>query len=100
MLLAGKGEEAAAVARAQRAGITNAGAAIDAVAPQFKYLGVVVHCTQPLGELASAGRAAVARFATAMVEGRRAELGLEAARLLLLLYSQMVDSSLSYAAAV
>lgn len=45
------------------------------------------------------GRAAVARFAAAMFEGRCAELGLEASRLLLLLYDQMVDSTLSYAAA-
>ena len=42
----------------------------------------------------------MARFAAATFEGRCAELGLEAARLLLILYSQMVDSTLSYAAAV
>ena len=34
-----------------------------------------------------------------MFEGRCADLGLEASRLLLLLYDQLVDSTLSYAAA-
>ena len=42
----------------------------------------------------------MARFAAATFEGRCAERGLEAARLLLILYSQMVYSTLSYAAAV
>ena len=98
MLLAGEGEERAAMARVRAARLTYAGAELEAVA-QFKYLGVVFHCTQPLGQSAAAGRAAVARFAAAMFEGRCTELGLEAARLLVLLYSQMVDSTLSYAAA-
>lgn len=84
--------------RVQRARLTYAGVGIAAVA-QFKYLGVVFHCTRPLAETASEGRAAVARFAAAMFEGRCAELGLEASRLLLMLYDQMVDSTLSYAAA-
>ena len=42
----------------------------------------------------------MARFAAAAFEGRCAELGLEAARLLLLLYHTLVDSTLSYCAAV
>lgn len=56
-----------------------------------------LHCHTvllPAPESASACRAAVARFATAMFEGRCTELGLEATWLLLL-YSQMIDPSLS-----
>ena len=42
----------------------------------------------------------MAYAAAALFEGRCAHLGLEAARLLLQVYSQMVDSTLSYGAAV
>ncbi len=99
VLLAGAASPDDALCRVQRAGIKYAGQRIPG-ATEFKYLGAIFHCTQPLGESAAAGRAAVARFAAASFEGRCAELGLEAARLLLLLYQQLVDSSLSYGAAV
>jgi hypothetical protein len=99
VLLAGAASPEAALQRVLRAGLRFAGQRLEG-ATQFKYLGVVFHCTQPLGESAGQARAAVARFAAAMFEGRCAELGLEATRLLLLLYSQMVDSTLSYGAAV
>ena len=99
MLLAGADSEEGALRSVRRAKLTYGGKRLEGTT-QFKYLGIVFHCTQPLGESASACRAAVARFAAATFEGRCAELGLEAARLLLMLYSQMVDSTLSYAAAV
>ena len=99
MVLAGADSEEGALRTVRRAQLTYGGKRLEGTT-QFKYLGVVFHCTQPLGESASACRAAVARFAAATFEGRCAELGLEAARLLLILYSQMVDSTLSYAAAV
>ena len=99
MLLAGAGSADEAVRTVQRAGLTYAGNSVEAVT-QFKYLGVVFHCCEPPGQSAAEARAAVARFAAATFEGRCTELGLEASRLLLLLYSQMVDSTLSYAAAV
>ena len=99
MLLAGADSEEGALRTVRRAQLTFGGKRLEGTI-QFKYLGVVFHCTQPLGESASACRAAVARFAAATFEGRCAELGLEAARLLIILYSQMVDSTLSYAAAV
>jgi hypothetical protein len=99
LLLAGGEDEEDAMAIARAAGLTYAGGTIEAVS-HFKYLGVIFHCVQPLGECAAEGRASVARFAAAMFEGRCSELGLEATRLLLLLYDQMVDSTLSYAAAV
>ena len=99
MLLAGADSEADASGRVQRAGITYAGGRLEGTC-SFKYLGVVFHCTQPLGESAAQGRTAVAYAAAALFEGRCAHLGLEAARLLLQVYSQMVDSSLSYGAAV
>ena len=98
MLLAGADSEEAAMAQVQRAGLTYAGQRLEGTT-QFKYLGVVFHCTQPLGESAAGARAAVARYAAAAFEGRCAELGLEAARLLLLLYHSLVDSTLSYCAA-
>lgn len=63
-------------------------------------MGVVFHCCHPIGESAALARAGVARFAAAMFEGRCAELGLQATRLLLILYSTFVDSTLSYTAAV
>jgi hypothetical protein len=85
--------------RVQRARLTFGGNAIEATAA-FKYLGIIFHCTEPVGEYAAEGRARVARFAAATFEGRCAALGLEAARLLLSLYRQMVDSTLSYGAAV
>jgi hypothetical protein len=99
MVLAGADSEEGALRTVRRAQLTYGGKRLEGTT-QFKYLGVVLHCTQPLGESASACRAAVARFAAATFEGRCAELGLVAARLLLILYSQMVDSTLSYAAAV
>jgi hypothetical protein len=99
MLLAGARSEAAALQRVQDASLTFAGASVPTV-PQFTYLGVVFHCCQPLGESAAAGRAQVARFAAAQVDARCAELGLEAARVLLMLFDTMVDSTLSYASAV
>ena len=99
MLLSGEEQEAKALARVQRAHLTYAGQRVEGTT-DFKYLGVVFHSTRPLGESAAGARAAVARFAAAAFEGRCAELGLEAARLLLLLYHSLVDSTLSYCAAV
>ena len=99
MLLVGADDEASALAQVQRARLTYAGERVKGTT-QFKYLGVVFHATQPLGESAAGARAAVARFAAAAFEGRCAEMGLEAARLLLLLYHSLVDSTLSYCAAV
>ena len=57
-------------------------------------------CNTQSGESAAPGRAAVARFAAAEFEARCSQLGIEAARLLLLLFHSLVDSTLSYAAAV
>ncbi|PSC67546.1 ribosomal large subunit pseudouridine synthase D [Micractinium conductrix] len=99
MLLAGAADEQTAMQRVRRARHTFDGAPVAGVAA-FKYLGLVFHCTQPVGEAAAEGRARVARFAAASFEGRCTALGLEAARLLLSLYRQMVDSTLSYGAAV
>jgi hypothetical protein len=113
MLLAGADNEGHALQRVAAARLTYAGGRLKGTT-EFKYLGVVFHCTKPLGESAAAARAAVARFAAAdfegqcaqqaspaaVLEGRVAELRLESARLLLLLYHQMVDSTLSYGAAV
>jgi len=99
MLLAGADSEDQASGRVQRAGFTYARKRLEGTC-SFKYLGVVFHCTQPLGESAAEARTAVARYAAAMFEGRCAHLGLEASRLLLQVYSQMVDSSLCYGAAV
>lgn len=99
MLLAGGSNEADAMRLARRARLTYGGKEVEAV-PEFKYLGVVFHCHLPIGESAAPARAAVARFAAVQFEGRCAELGLEAARLLLLLFDSLVDSTLSYAAAV
>ena len=65
----------------------------------FIYLGVVFHC-HSIGESAARARTSGGCFAVAVFDGRGAALGLEAARLLLILYQQMVDSTLSYAAAV
>ena len=83
----------------RQARLSYGGGYVDAVT-EFKYLGVVFHCCDPLGESAAAGRASVVRFAASLFESRCEELGLEAARLLLLLYPVLVDSTLSYAAAV
>ena len=99
MLLAGAADEQTAMQHVRRARHTFDGAPVAGVAA-FKYLGLVFHCTQPVGEAAAEGRARVARFAAASFEGRCTALGLEAARLLLSLYRQMVDSTLSYGAAV
>ena len=99
MLLSGAADEQTAMQRVRRARHTFDGAPVAGVAA-FKYLGLVFHCTQPVGEAAAEGRARVARFAAASFEGRCTALGLEAARLLLSLYRQMVDSTLSYGAAV
>ena len=99
MLLAGADDEASSLAHVQRARLTYAGQPVK-VTTEFKYLGVVFHSTQHLGESAAGARASAARFATAQFEGRCAEMGLEAARLLLLLYHSLVDSTLSYCAAV
>lgn len=99
VLLAGAKTADDAVAQAERARISYDSTPVP-VAPEFKYLGVVFHCCDPLGESAAAGRAAVARFAAAEFEARCSKLGLEAARLLLLLFHSLVDSTLSYAAAV
>ena len=99
MLLSGAADEQTAMQRVRRARHTFDGAPVAGVAA-FKYLGIVFHCTQPVGEAAAEGRARVARFAAASFEGRCTALGLEAARLLLSLYRQMVDSTLSYGAAV
>ena len=99
MLLSGEEQEAKALARVQRAHLTYTGQRV-VETTNFKYLSVVFHSTRPLGESAAGVRAAVARFAAAVFEGRCAELGLEAARLLLLLYHSLVDSTLSYCAAV
>lgn len=99
MLLSGASTEAAALRRTKDAQLTYAGNCIEAVT-EFKYLGVIFHCCKPIGESAAAGRAAAARFAAAQFDGRCAELGLEAARLLLQLFDTFVDATLSYAAAV
>lgn len=99
LVLAGAATEEGALRMVERARLTFGDQRLQG-STQFKYLGVVFHCIHPLGESASAGRAAAARFAAAAFEGRCAEMGLEAARLLLILYSQMVDSTLSFAAAV
>jgi hypothetical protein len=99
MLMAGASSPEGALRRVARARLTYAGGILEG-SVQFKYLGVVFHCTEPLGEYAAEARASVARFAAAAFEGRCADLGLEAARLLLILYSQLVDSSLSYGAAI
>ncbi len=99
MLLAGADGEDSALQLVQRAQLTYAGQHVKGTT-EFKYLGVVFHATRPLGESAAGARAAVARFAAATFEGRCAEMGLEAARLLLLLYHSLVDSTLSYCAAV
>ena len=99
VLLAGADTEQEALDRVRRARLTYAGGSLEGTT-EFKYLGVVFHCTKPLGESAAAGRASVARFAAAAFEGRCTEMGLEAARLLLQLYGQLVDSTLSYGAAV
>ena len=99
MVLAGAATEEGALRMVERARLTFGDQRLQGTI-QFKYLGVVFHCILPLGESASASRAAAARFAAAAFEGRCAEMGLEAARLLLILYSQMVDSTLSFAAAV
>ena len=99
MLLSGAADEQTAMQRVRRARHTFDGAPVAGVAA-FKYLGLVFHSTQPVGEAAAEGRARVARFAAASFEGRCTALGLEAARLLLSLYRQMVDSTLSYGAAV
>lgn len=90
---------AAAVSTVRRARLTYAGGMVEAV-PDFKYLGITFHCTESLGESAPKGRATVARFAASTFEGRCMELGLESTRLLLMLYDSLVDSTLSYAAAV
>jgi hypothetical protein len=99
MLLAGAKDEAEALKSVKRARLTYGGGRIEAVT-EFKYLGIVFHCCLPLGESAASGRAAVARFAAVQFESRCEELHLEASRLLLILYPVLVDSTLSYAAAV
>jgi hypothetical protein len=99
MMLSGAADEADAMRRVRLAGLTLDGRRIEG-ATEFKYLGVVFHCTDPLGKSAAGARAAVARFAASMFEGRCTEMGLEATRLLLMLYHQLVDSTLSYGAAV
>ena len=99
MLLAGAASEQEALRIVRQARLTYGGGSVPAVT-EFKYLGVQFHCCRPLGESAVAGRCVSARFAAALYEGRLAELGLEAARLLLQLYSVFVDTTLSYAAAV
>ena len=60
-LLAGATSEATTLATAQRARLTYGGQRVAAVT-EFKYLGVVFHCTQPIAESAAAGRAGVARL--------------------------------------
>ena len=99
VLLAGGSSATEAMAQAERARIRYQGSPVP-VASEFKYLGVVFHCSTTLGESAAPGRAAVARFAAAEFEARCSQLGIEAARLLLLLFHSLVDSTLSYAAAV
>jgi hypothetical protein len=99
MLLSGASSEQAAMCLVQAARRTYGGERVPAVA-QFTYLGVEFHCCHSLGESAAAGRAALARFAAAMVDARCAELGLEAVRILLMLFDVLVDSTLSYASAV
>ncbi|KAI3435037.1 hypothetical protein D9Q98_003089 [Chlorella vulgaris] len=99
MLLSGAETTEAASKLVRRARLLYAGQRLEGT-DSFKYLGVLFHSTQPIGESAAGARAAVARFAAAAFEGRCAELGLEAARLLLLLYHSLVDSTLSYCAAV
>ena len=66
--------------------------------PQFKYLGIIFHSSQPLGESVAAGRAAVARFAAAQVDARCEELGpAGGSPPVLMMFDNMVDSMLSYA---
>jgi hypothetical protein len=69
MVLAGADSEEGALRTMRRAQLTYGGKRLEGTT-QFKYLGVMFHCTQPLGESASACRAAVARFAAATFEGR------------------------------
>ena len=64
MLLSGAADEQTAMQRVRRARHTFDGAPVAGVAA-FKYLGLVFHCTQPVGEAAAEGRARVARFAAA-----------------------------------
>ncbi|KAI3434647.1 hypothetical protein D9Q98_002712 [Chlorella vulgaris] len=99
MLLSGAETTEAASQLVRRARLLYAGQRLEGT-DSFKYLGALFHSTQPIGESAAGARAAVARFAAAAFEGRCAELGLEAARLLLLLYHSLVGSTLSYCAAV
>ena len=99
MLLSGARDPEKALKRVQRARLTYAGQRVEGTI-EFKYLGVIFHSTQPLGESAAPGRAAVARFAEAQFSGKCAALGLEATRLLIMLYHSLVDSTLSYGAAV
>ena len=99
MLLSGAATAEEALQRVARAQLTYDGQRVQGTA-EFKYLGVTFHCTQPLGESAASARAGVARFAAAAFAGRCDALGLEAARLLLMLYHSLVNSTLSYCAAV
>lgn len=99
MLLSGERTETAALATARRGGLQYAGSVLECVT-SFTYLGIVFHSTHSFGHAAMAARVRTAQHAMRNCRARCAELGLEGARVQLLLYDSLVETKLSYGAAV
>ena len=99
LLLAGAPRLAGAVAVAEAAGLTLAGAALQVVS-SFRYLGVEFAAAGPLAGSAGPARTVVAHAASAACNTRCAALGVVAASVRLRLFSTMVDSVLSHGAEV
>ena len=99
LLLAGASRAPEAVALAEAAGLTFAGAALQVVS-SFRYLGVEFVAVGPLAGSAGPARTVVARAALAACNTRCAALGVVAAVVRLRLFSTMVDSVLSHGAEV
>lgn len=99
MLLAGARTEALAMETALGGRVRYAGSILDCVT-SFAYLGIVFHSTHSLGLTAVAARVRTAQHAMRDCRARCAELGLERAPVLMQLYDSLVESKLSYGAAV
>jgi len=99
MLLAGARTEAAALRMAQGGMVRYGGRILECVT-SFAYLGIVFHSSLSLGHTAVAARVRTAQHAMRNCRARCAELGLERAPVLMQLYDSLVETKLSYGAAV